>query len=178
MALLRGILVLVALVAAAGCGGGAEPEVDAAVSSTVAVTSAAFADGAAVPRRFTCDGDDVSPPLAWSGGPGAAWAIVVDDPDAPGGTFVHWVVLDIPAGTTDVAVDAVPEGSVQVTNSAHHASYTGPCPPKGEHRYRFTVYALDAPTGLTGSTSLADALASISDHATARGTLTATYARP
>ncbi len=178
MAGLRGPLLLVAVLVAAGCSDDQGHEVDTDAASTIAVSSDAFAEGDRIPQRFTCDGDDVSPPLAWSGGQPSAWALVVDDPDAPGGTYVHWVVVDIAGRTTGVGTGKVPAGGRQLANSADDASYGGPCPPSGEHRYRFTVYALDFPTGLAEGASLDDALGAISDHATSRGTLTAVYARP
>jgi Raf kinase inhibitor-like YbhB/YbcL family protein len=162
----------------AGCGGDQGHEVDSKAAATIRVSSRAFAEGDEIPQRYTCDGEEVSPPLEWSGGPAKAWALVVDDPDAPGGTFVHWVVLDIDTGTTSVGTGGVPAGGVQVVNSSGEDSYAGPCPPSGEHRYRFTVYALDTPTGLAQTASLDDALDAVGDHATARGTMMAVYTRP
>ena len=153
----------------------------ATTPSTLAVTSTAFADGASIPVGFTCDGQEQSPPLAWTGDGAsakpAAWALVVDDPDAPGGTFVHWVVLDIPPATRSVAAGAVPPGATQALTSAGSASYAGPCPPSGTHHYRFTVYALSAATGLPDGTSTDEALAAITSTADAQGTLVGTYSR-
>jgi Raf kinase inhibitor-like YbhB/YbcL family protein len=174
---LRGPLLLITVLVTAGCNGDQGHEVDTDAAGTITVSSQAFAEGDEIPERFTCDGAELSPPLEWSGGPARAWALVVDDPDAPGGTFVHWVVLDIAMGTTRVDTGEVPDGGVQVVNSSGEASYAGPCPPSGEHRYRFTVYALDAPTGLTESASLDDALDTVGDHATFRGTIAAVYTR-
>jgi Raf kinase inhibitor-like YbhB/YbcL family protein len=112
------------------------------------LSSPAFADGTAIPVRHTCDGDDVSPRLTWSGTPERtrSFALVLDDPDAPRGTFTHWVVYDLPADLTELG-----EGSTQGTqgrNSFGRTGYGGPCPPPGDqpHRYRFTLYALDVPT--------------------------------
>jgi Raf kinase inhibitor-like YbhB/YbcL family protein len=169
---------LIAVLAAAGCSDDQERNVETDAAATITVSSEAFAEGDQVPKRFTCDGEEVSPPLEWSGAQGEAWALVVDDPDAPRGTFVHWVVLDIPTRTTSIETGEVPAGGVQVVNSSGEASYAGPCPPSGEHRYRFTVYALDAPTRLSESASLDEALDTISEHATSRGTMTAVYSRP
>ena len=145
----------------------------------IEVTSTAFAEGEPIPKRYTCDGDDVAPPLAWSGVPpdAAGVALVVDDPDAPSGTFTHWVVLDIPEATTSSEEGGVPEGGVQATTSAGSAAYAGPCPPSGTHRYRFTVVALDAETGLAESAPLDEALAAVDEHSVAWGTLTGTYSR-
>ena len=104
-------------------------------------------------------------------------ALVVDDPDAPSGTFTHWVVVDIPTSTTSSAEDGVPEGGIETTTSAGSPAYAGPCPPSGTHHYRFTVVALDADTGLAEGASLDEALAAVDDHAVASGTLTGTYSR-
>lgn len=170
-------LLLVTAVLTAACGADTSHEVDTRAAATITVSSGAFAEGDRIPVQFTCDGDETSPPLAWSGGSGRAWSLVVDDPDAPGGTFVHWVVLDIDRSARSVGAGQVPAGGVQIANSSGAAAYAGPCPPSGQHRYRFTVYALDSPTGLSEHTSLDDALAAVSEQATARGTLTAVYSR-
>jgi Raf kinase inhibitor-like YbhB/YbcL family protein len=146
---------------------------------TITVTSTAVSEGGRLPERYTCDGDDVAPPLAWLGVPDdvAAVALVVDDPDAPRGTFTHWVVLDVPVGVTSSDEAAVPEGGVEAQNSAGRASYFGPCPPSGTHRYRFTVYALSSATGLQRGAALDEALRAIEDRAIAWGRLTGTYSR-
>ena len=159
------------------CGGDQGREVETDAASSVTISSPALTESLTIPTRFTCDGAELSPPLRWSGQPPRAWALVVDDPDAPAGTFTHWVVLDIPAGTTSVRTGELPMGGIEVANSSGGTSYVGPCPPDGEHRYRFTIYGLDAPTRLTHSASLQDALAAVGDHATSRGTLTAVYSR-
>ena len=141
--------------------------------ATLTVTSPAFDDGGRIPVRYTCSGADTSPPLAWSGVPGDArsLALVVTDPDAPGGTYVHWVVLDIDPATSSVAAGEVPAGARQARNSAGHAAYDGPCPPDGTHRYRFTVYVLRAATGLHTGADTSQALDSIDAEAVGRGTL-------
>jgi Raf kinase inhibitor-like YbhB/YbcL family protein len=166
-----------ALPAMTACGDEAkEPETDRA--ATITVTSPAFAEGEVVPRRFTCDGGDTSPPLSWAGVPdaAAALALVVDDPDAPSGTFTHWVVLDISADVTSVAAGSRPRSGVEVANSSGRTAYVGPCPPSGTHRYRFTVYALSADTGIGPDASLDEALSAVED-ALAWGRLTGTYTR-
>ena len=113
---------------------------------TISVNSPDITEGGPIPTRYTCDGEDVSPPLRWSGIPldTAALALVVDDPDAPRGTFTHWVVVDIDPAVTSLARGQSPRGAQQIVNSAGRASYMGPCPPSGVHRYRFTVYALSS----------------------------------
>ena len=151
----------------------------AEATDTIEVTSTAFADGEPIPEKYTCDGEEVSPPLAWPGIPSEADAValVVDDPDAPSGTFTHWVVLDIPVSTTSSEEGGLPQGGSQMTSSAGSASYAGPCPPSGIHVYRFTVFALDAPTGLPEGSSLDDALAALDGHVVAWGMLTGSYER-
>jgi Raf kinase inhibitor-like YbhB/YbcL family protein len=112
------------------------------------LSSPEFADGAVIPARHTCDGEDISPRLTWSGAPEGtrSLALVMDDPDAPRGSFTHWVVYDLPTDLKELG-----EGSTQGTrgrNSFGKTGYGGPCPPPGDapHRYRFTLYALDVPT--------------------------------
>jgi len=108
------------------------------------LSSPAFEDGATVPRQFTCDGEDLAPPLAWSGAPEGtrSFALVMEDPDAPHGTFTHWLLYDIPRTTTHLREDG---GGKALRNSFGRAEYGGPCPPPGHgpHRYVFTLYALD-----------------------------------
>jgi len=164
------------------CGGGDSSTKEKAVPEApdmITVSSSAFQDRQPIPARFTCDGDGEAPPLAWADVPtdAAALALVVDDPDAPNGTFVHWIVLDIPAQTTGLEAGAVPSGATQAKNSAGKASYAGPCPPSGTHRYRFTVYALSRLTGLSDDADTTQALAAIKSAATAQGRLVGTYKR-
>ncbi len=177
---LAGVLVSGAVLGACAGGENGKVDVPSGVPASVRVTSAAFSDGDRLPTRFTCDGEGVAPPLAWAGGPAspAAWAVVVDDPDAPGGTFVHWVVVDLPPQVRALPGGNVPEGAVQPPASSGDPGYAPACPPDGEHRYRFTVYALSRPTGLGENAVLDEALAAVSASAQARGVLTATYARP
>lgn len=142
------------------------------------VTSTAFADGQPIPEKYTCDGQGALPPLRWSGdlAGGKALAIVVDDPDAPNGGYVHWIVLDLPASVTKVDPDKLPDNLKQAANSDGDDSWTPPCPPSGTHHYRFTVYSLDAPTGVEEGTDPAEALQAIGAHAKAYGQLTGTVA--
>ena len=113
------------------------------------LTSTAFADGAGIPRRFSCDGDDISPALAWSGAPAATRSFVMlcDDPDAPGGTWHHWAAYDIPADRTELAEGAGTPGAPglrQAVNDFEKPGYGGPCPPlrHGIHHYHFRLLAL------------------------------------
>jgi hypothetical protein len=122
------------------------------------VGSAALSDGGTVPTRFTCDGDDVSPPLSWSEVPEDATELRISlrDPDAPGGTFTHWVVAGIDPSSSGVDQDAVPAGGTEGMNSFGERAYGGPCPPHGDepHRYVFTVEALDAAGDVLASAEL------------------------
>jgi Raf kinase inhibitor-like YbhB/YbcL family protein len=176
----------VLVLSAVGCGAIAcsdesaddkEPAVTSPTSITV--TSTAFRDGGAIAAKYTCDGAGVSPPLAWTGMPTAAQAVavVVDDPDAPRGTFTHWVLLDLDPATTHIAEGATPPGAKQAKNSAGKAAYFGPCPPSGTHHYRFTVYALSEATALPDGTGLDEALGAIDAKTIARGRLTGLYSR-
>ena len=116
------------------------------------LTSSAFANSDKIPRRYTCDGEDHSPPLAWSGVPAAAksLALIVDDPDAPDParpkmTWVHWVLYNLPPedGGLPEAVESLPPGTLEGLNDWNRTGYGGPCPPIGRHRYFFRLYALD-----------------------------------
>jgi Raf kinase inhibitor-like YbhB/YbcL family protein len=148
-------------------------------TARISVQSPAFAEGQPIPRRYTCDGDNVSPPLSWTGLPAGTGsvALVVDDPDAPSGTYTHWVVVNVAPTVTSLDEDAVPPNAQQVVNSAGKASYTGPCPPSGTHHYQFTVYALPGAIEPGRTRSLAPALDAIRTNATAYGRLVGTYAR-
>jgi Raf kinase inhibitor-like YbhB/YbcL family protein len=117
---------------------------------TMRLSSSAFADNGQIPNRFTCDGDDNSPPLAWSGAPAAArsFVIVCRDPDAPGGVWYHWAAFDIPRGTDSLAEHCLPTSKTlqQAINDFGKKGYGGPCPPPGHgpHHYHFSLYALRA----------------------------------
>lgn len=116
----------------------------------ITVSSAAFPAGGSIPVRYSCNGDNVSPPLAWSGLPAgtAEVAVVVDDPDAPRGAFYHWIVAGLAPSTTALAEGT--HAGITATGSSGQPGYTGMCPPAGQrHRYRFTVYALQTPSGVT-----------------------------
>ena len=178
-AVVRAVLGIVfAAATLAGCGLFGEDVTEPArtAPSTLVVTSPAFADGAPVPRRFTCDGDNISPPLAWTGVPddARALAVVVADPDAPNGTYVHWVLFDLDPTVRSLSAGDVPAGSHQAQNSAGHSRYDGPCPPSGTHHYRFIVYALRTPTTLGDGVDTSRALAAIDGKAIGRGTLVGT----
>ena len=147
----------------------------------MALTSDAFQDGARIPSRNTCDGANVSPPLRWTGVPQAAaeLALIVDDPDAPGRAFVHWVVYAIPAGAAGVAEGEIPAGAAEGTNGFGHSGWGGPCPPRGDraHRYVFHLDALTKPVGLPAGATAAQVRSAMSGSVAAEAILTGRYGR-
>lgn len=165
---MRAVLVCALAAALSGCGTDSPAPPSHAGPAEIVVTSTAFADGGRIPEQFTCHGAGTAPPLSWSGAPAsaAALALVVVDPDA--GNYYHWVALDLPASSTSAPAVA----PVEARNSKGSTGWTPPCPPSGTHHYEFTVYALDASTGLSSGASIADALDAIAQHAIAHGTLT------
>jgi Raf kinase inhibitor-like YbhB/YbcL family protein len=153
---------------------------------TLSLTSTAFTAGGAIPKRYTCDGDDVSPPLAWSGLPAGTKSLVliVDDPDAPDPaapklTWVHWVLYDIPStagGLTEaVKPSALPPGTHEGLNDWKRTGYGGPCPPIGRHRYFHKLYALDTVLGDLGQSTKAKLESAIKGHVLAQAELVGTY---
>jgi Raf kinase inhibitor-like YbhB/YbcL family protein len=148
------------------------------------ITSLAFADGASIPRRHTCDGENLSPPLTWFDVPDGtrSFALIMDDPDAPHGNFTHWVVFDIPGDTRELG-EMRPGGSIgrEARTSSGRAEYSGPCPPPGDaaHRYRFTLYALDvASLDLSGINTTRDHVEqALEGRALATARLIGTYQR-
>jgi Raf kinase inhibitor-like YbhB/YbcL family protein len=169
------------LLGLAGCGfidAGKSKDAPPPPIGSLSVTSPSFAGGAAIPEQFSCKGENVSPPLQWSGIPSDARsvALVVDDPDAPSGTFTHWVVFNIDPQQSSIGKDEVPKGARQAKNSAGHASYDGPCPPSGTHHYRFTVSVLRSPLTVPDGADTARVLSAIRSKTTARGGLTGTFA--
>jgi Raf kinase inhibitor-like YbhB/YbcL family protein len=143
---------------------------------TLDVTSPAFGDNQGIPAEHTCEGNNVSPPLTWSRVPAGtrSIAILVDDPDAPRGTFTHWLVTGISPAVTSLGKGApLPEGALAAKNDMGSAGYAGPCPPSGRHRYQFRVYALDVKLGK--AMTRAELLAAIRGHVLATGALVGTY---
>ena len=170
--------VIAVAVLVSGCAGSDDaPESPVSLSGGISVHSPAFGDGQQIPRAYTCDGAGVSPALSWSGLPSAtrSVALVVDDPDAAGGTFVHWLVHDIAPTVSGVDRGQVPEGGRQITNSSDGNPYFGPCPPSGTHRYRFTVYALPSGIRLSDDSTMDDTLTAIYGKAIASGRLVGLY---
>ena len=153
-------------------------------ASALAVTSSAFEAGKAIPMKYTCDGQKVSVPMAWGDVPAAtkSFALIVDDPDAPGRVFVHWVLFNIPPATRalpeGVKTDpTLADGTRNGNNGGGQSGYTGPCPPSGVHRYFFQLYALDMLLTLDPGASKDQVLAAIQGHILAQGELIGTYTR-
>ncbi|MBW3557158.1 MAG: YbhB/YbcL family Raf kinase inhibitor-like protein [Actinobacteria bacterium] len=156
------------------------PRQDPLPPATIKLTSEAFGEGAQIPERFSCEGENVSPPLAWSNLPDGAveLALVMTDPDAPGATFYHWIMVGIPASATSLGEGEVPEGAVEAESSSGKASYIGMCPPDGStHRYVFTIYALNSRVEVPAVQPPEATVAAIEDAAVARGMLTGRFSR-
>ena len=148
------------------------------------IKSPAFAHGAPIPSRHTCDGADVSPPLAISAPPAGtkSFALIADDPDAPAGTWVHWVAWNLPSDTKSLAEnlpkkESLPAGGRQGQNDFHRTGYGGPCPPSGTHRYFFRLFAVDATLDLPATATRADLDRALQGHILSRAELMGTYRR-
>ncbi len=146
-------------------------------SGKLKISSPAFKDGGIIPKKFTCDGQNISPPLKIENVPKNAkvLVLVVDDPDAPRGTFTHWLVWNIPTKTTKLLVGQ--KGFSQGTNDAGTLGYAGPCPPSGTHRYYFSIYALDSQLDLSTKSKRKDLQTNIQNHIIQKATLLARYSR-
>ena len=150
----------------------------AAGGAKMKITSSGFQQGGTIPSKFTCDGANANPSLHFGQVPAGAksLALIVDDPDAPGGTFVHWLVWNIDAKTTDVGEHSVPPNAVQGKNGFGNSGYGGPCPPSGTHRYYFRIYALDV-ADLKGGLARADLDRAMQGHIIAQGELMGRYSK-
>ena len=156
-----------------------------AKGQAIQMKSSSFQPGGDIPRKYTCDGNDLSPQLSWSGTPAGtrAFALIADDPDAPAGTWVHWVIYDLPADTQELAealpgAEALTNGAKQGINDFRKVGYGGPCPPPGlPHRYFFKLYALDAPTGLKPRATKQQLLDAIKNHIVGESELMGRYKR-
>jgi len=148
------------------------------------ISSTAFSEGEMIPTRYTCDGPDVSPDLSWSGVPDAAesLALICDDPDAPMGTWVHWVLFNIPSSASglpaEISSDATLEnGARHGTNDFRRLGYGGPCPPGGTHRYYFKLYALDTELSLDSGVTKDQLVEAMQGHILSEAQLMGTYKR-
>jgi Raf kinase inhibitor-like YbhB/YbcL family protein len=150
---------------------------DAERPASLEVTSSAFRNNEPIPTQYTCEGDGISPPLAWTDVPAntKSIAILMEDPDAPRGTFTHWLVVGIPPDTKQVEAAAIPRLAQAARNDAGKTGYAGPCPPSGRHHYVFRIYALDVIPAK--QLTRARFLEAIRGHVLARGELVGTYAK-
>ena len=175
------------IILSSACSSPAE-STEAVVSNQLTITSDAFANGQSIPAKYTCIGTDVSPPLAWGEPPAGtqSFALIMDDPDASIGTWVHWVLYNIPVERRSLQEDLpvtgknVPEGQGSLftgKNSSGNIGYNGPCPPSGTHRYFFKLYALDETVGLLPGADKGELLKAMEGHILAQGELMGTFSK-
>ncbi len=150
----------------------------------ITIESPAFANEGLIPSKYTCDGENISPPLKWGNFPKEtkSFAIINDDPDAPMGTWVHWVIYNIPANVNSLSenipkAEKLPNGALQGKNSWGKIGYGGPCPPSGTHRYFFKIYALDTILNLPAGATKEQVLKSMQGHILAQGSFYGKYSR-
>jgi len=161
------------------------PAIGATMKASMQITSSAFGEGQPIPEKYTCDARNLSPPLQWTGAPEStkSMVLIADDPDAPVGTWVHWVVYDIPAAVSAFPEDLpksqfIPQGAKQGLNDFKHLGYGGPCPPPGKpHRYFFKLYALDAVLSLQPGSKKQEVERAMQKHVLAEARLIGTYKR-
>ncbi len=151
---------------------------------TLTLSSSAFSAGKSIPGEYSCKGRNISPALAWTGVPASttSFALIVDDPDAPSGTFTHWVIYNIPAVSQGLAQGVArqptfDDGSAQGRNSYNHQYYDGPCPPSGTHRYFFRLYALDSRLDLPPGATADQLRKATQGHILAQGELMGTFSK-
>lgn len=148
------------------------------------IQSPAFKDGATIPAKYTCDSLDISPPIEWSKGPAGtkSYALICDDPDAPGGTWVHWVIYNIPDNIQELSenvpkMESLNNGACQGKSDFGSIGYGGPCPPGGTHRYYFKIYALDFILDHNPAITKKELLRAIEKHILEEGQLMGRYKR-
>ena len=149
------------------------------------ITTSAFSSGGTIPKNYTCDGPDLSPPLSWKDAPAGTqtFALIADDPDAPSGTWVHWVIYNLPSSAKELRegvqkAEKLPDGTAQGRNDFRKVGYGGPCPPPGKpHRYFFKLYALDAKLTLKSGATKSDLESAIKGHILAQAELMGKYGR-
>lgn len=181
----RAVLLGPLLLLPGGCAGEKTAPDDFARAKAMQVTSTAFRDGETIPGQYTADGKNVSPPVRWAGAPKGvkSFAVICEDPDAPRGTWIHWVLFNVPADRHELP-EAVPadqdvlQGARQGTNSFKKIGYGGPDPPRGKpHHYLFKVYALDATLDLPAGATQEQLVTAMQGHVLAQGQLTGLYGR-
>lgn len=191
---MRKIVIIIALAVLAGAGvffytrdrgDRAEPTGSAAdltpqlTNLNMLIASAAFERNTSIPAKYTCDGENVSPPLTFSGVPESAksLAFIMDDPDAPRATWVHWTVWNIDPKTINIAANSAPPGIVEGKTSSGKSGYGGPCPPSGTHHYYFKLYALDTTLNLDESAEKQDLESAMAGHVLGQAELVGTYSK-
>ncbi len=169
------LILLLAALLIAGC---SQQEKEVEQMGDLKLTSPAFEDNGMIPAKYTCDGNDINPELLIEGIPAEAKSLVliVDDPDAPVGTWDHWIVWNIPV-VSKIGENSVPEGAVQGLNDFKKHDYGGPCPPSGTHRYMFKLYALDTTLDLDSNSKKGDVEKAMEGHILAQTKLVGLYSR-
>jgi Raf kinase inhibitor-like YbhB/YbcL family protein len=182
--MIRIMITLILVLILTGCADQPGTEVDMTGITKLTLTSPDFAHEQAIPTEFTCDGKDLSPELVWGDPPAGtqSFALIVDDPDAPAGIWVHWVLYNLPAESRGLprgvpAGASLSSGGVFGLNSWRQMAYGGPCPPSGIHRYYFTLYALDTVLEQSAGMSKQELLAAMQGHVLGQGQLMGTYTR-
>jgi Raf kinase inhibitor-like YbhB/YbcL family protein len=179
------ILLLATILLATAVGGcGPANELEEEETMALELASTAFGSGEPIPVKYSCDGLNISPPLSWGAPPEGAqsFALVAEDPDAPAGTWVHWVLYDLPVASRGLA-EALPpdavlsDGGLHGENSSRRLGYGGPCPPSGTHRYFFKLYALDSALNLEPGATASQVRQAMEGHVLAEGELMGTYSR-
>ena len=170
-----------------GCRSGNAPQdsgTGAKEKRQLIVASKAFTEGGVIPKQYSCDGANISPPLQWDAAPDGTktFALIADDPDAPNGMWVHWVLYNLPASTRELKENIPPQekltsGARQGTNDFRQTGYGGPCPPAGAHRYYFKLYALDTELSPDAVTTKEQLLKAMEGHILAQGQLMGKYQR-
>ncbi len=174
-------LTVVAALLLAGCGDRERTGSERRLPSEMKLTSDAFPSGGRIPERFTCDGENLSPPLAWSPAPdgNGQLAIIMRDRDARGGRVLHWVLAEVPPASRGLGTSRLPRGADELPNSFASRGYRGPCPPRGDkpHRYVFTIYALSERPAISSATPPARAEPAIVRAASVKGSMSGIYGR-
>jgi hypothetical protein len=145
----------------------------------IKITSSAFSQGEMIPQKYSCDGEGVNPPLQIENVPDKAKSLVLifDDPDAPGGTFTHWLVWNIDPKISEIVEDSIPQNGVVGTNSGNRQDYFPPCPPSGTHRYIFKIFALDSTLNLVAGAKRSELEEAMQNHILDQGELMGKYSR-
>lgn len=179
-----GVVGLAATLSVWGCKRSLTTSAELSAAMTMQLESDAFTDQSSIPAKYTCDGENISPALTWDAPPSDAQslALIVDDPDAPGQTFSHWVVYDLPVELRQLSEGLPPqpillEGGVQGKNDFGRYGYGGPCPPSGTHRYFFQLFALDTLLNLPPGATKEEAIAAMKNHVLAGAELVGRYSR-